>query len=397
VVAVLALTVTVGMATVGAQPDPRQMSGVPLPVGDLPSGTVTVRVIRGSLANPVASQTVEISGANGPKQAVTNESGRAEFAGLPAGARVRAVAVVAGERLESQEFAVPASGGVRLMLVAADPGGPRPVQPPPAAASAPPGEVVLSEETRFVFEAGEDGLSVFYILQIQNSAATPVQPPQPVVFQLPSDARGAALLEGSSPQATVAGREVKIAGPFAPGRTLVQVAYTMPYGDANLDIEQQLPLRLMHLAIVAQKIGDMRLASPQVTEQRDMPAQGNLYIAARGGPVAAGEVLRFSFSGMPHHATWPRTLALALAVAVLGGGAWSAMRAGSATAPYDVRRQELEATRDRLFDELTALEQDQQRQAVDPDRYAGRRRELIEALERVYAALDDDAVAVGRA
>jgi hypothetical protein len=62
-----------------------------------------------------------------------------------------------------------------------------------------------------------------------------------------------------------------------------------------------------------------------------------------------------------------------------------------------VRRQELEATRDRLFDELTALEQDQQRQAVDPDRYAGRRRELIEALERVYAALDDDAVAVGRA
>ena len=32
----------------GAQmPDPKQMSGVPLPTGDIPAGTVTVRVVRG--------------------------------------------------------------------------------------------------------------------------------------------------------------------------------------------------------------------------------------------------------------------------------------------------------------------------------------------------------------
>jgi len=171
----------------------------------------------------------------------------------------------------------------------------------------------------------------------------------------------------------------------------------MPYAGSNIDIEQKLPLRLMHLAVVAQKIGDLRLSSPQIAEQRDMPAQGNTYIAGRGGAVAADEVLRFSFSGVPHHSTWARTLALVLAVVVLAGGAWSAVRAGSATAPYDARRQELEATRDRLFDELAALEQGQRQQAIDPERYNDRRRELIAALELVYAALDDDAVAVGRA
>ena len=395
--AALLLLLLAAASPAGAQPDPRRMSGVPLPVSDLPVGTVTVRVIRGALTNPIASQTVEIVGGNAPLRAVTNESGRAEVTNLAVGSRVRAVAVVGGERLESQEFAVPASGGVRLMLVAADPSAGSPPPDPGQGSPAQPGEVVLGEESRFVFETGEDGLSVFYILQVQNDAAAPVQPGRPIEFELPSDARGATLLEGSSPQATVSGRQVKIAGPFAPGGTLVQVAYTMPYAGSNIDIEQKLPLRLLHLAVVAQKIGDLRLSSPQLAEQRDMPAQGNTYIAGRGGAVAADEVLRFSFSGVPHHSTWARTLALVLAVVVLAGGAWSAVRAGSATAPYDARRQELEATRDRLFDELAALEQGQRQQAIDPERYSDRRRELIAALELVYAALDDDAVAVGRA
>jgi hypothetical protein len=379
-------------------PDPRQMSGVPLPVADLPAGTVTVRVIRGSLANPVASQTVELVGAGSPSRGVTNDSGRAEFTGLAPGTRVRAVATVGGERVESQEFAVPPRGGIRLMLVAADRSDTSATSSDPAgspAAPAQPGSVVLGDESRFVFEVGEDGLSVFYILQIQNATAALVQPEKPIVFELPANAGRATLLEGSSPQAAVSGRELKVAGPFAPGRTLVQLAFTVPMRASNLEIEQKLPLTLMHVAVVTQKVGDMRFNSPQIAEQRDMPAQGNLYIAGRGGAVQAGEVLRFSFSGLPHHSTWPRNLALVLAALVLAGGVWSSLRGGSA-APLDARRQELETARDRLFEELTALELRHREHQIDPDHYAERRRELIIALERVYTALDDS-VAVGRA
>ena len=35
------------------QPDPRQMSGIPLPDAELNDGTVSVRVIRGQLSNNV--------------------------------------------------------------------------------------------------------------------------------------------------------------------------------------------------------------------------------------------------------------------------------------------------------------------------------------------------------
>ena len=50
----------------GGMPDPKQMSGRPLPVGDLPVGTVTVRVVRGSMTNVVANQAVELTGAGAP-------------------------------------------------------------------------------------------------------------------------------------------------------------------------------------------------------------------------------------------------------------------------------------------------------------------------------------------
>src|SRR6185369_6987136 len=82
-------------------PDPRQMSGVPLPVADLPTGTVTVRVVRGAMTNVIPGQLVELSGGPSPLSAKTNDSGRAEFSGLQPGTRVKAATTVNGERIES--------------------------------------------------------------------------------------------------------------------------------------------------------------------------------------------------------------------------------------------------------------------------------------------------------
>jgi hypothetical protein len=279
-----------------------------------------------------------------------------------------------------------------LMLVAAPAAAADAAAPPPAPAAAQRGSVVLGEESRFVFEIGDDGLNVFYVLQLLNQAATPVDPGGPIIFELPVVARSATVLEGSSPQASVNGRTLTVLGPFAPGATLVQAAYTLPFKGSRMVIEQKLPAKLMHVAVVAQKVGDMELSSPQLPEQRTMPARGNLYIAGRGGPVEAGQTLQFAFSGMPHVPTWPRDAALAMALLILGAGGWSAFRAPAETATRSVQRRELEGRRDRLFDELTALELRHREQAIDGDEYAARRRDLVTALEKVYVALDDEAV-----
>jgi hypothetical protein len=378
----------------GAQMDPRAVAGIPLPVSDVAAGTVVVRVIKGSLANNLPDQPVELSGAGATRTVKTDASGRAEFRGLPPGTRVSAVATVAGERLQSQEFAVPASGGTRLLLVATDPAAPAaPTAPATAgedsrAVPAQPGTVVLGDQSRFVFELGDGSLSVFNILQLVNSAAAPVMPPRPVVFELPTGATGATILKDSSPQATVAGKKISVAGPFAPGVTNIQFAYSMPYSRGSLTIEQRMPVPLGRVIVLAQKAGEMSLTSAQVSEQREMPAEGQMYVVGQGPAVGAGAPLSFAFANLPHSPLWPRSLAVAIAVAILAAGAWGSLRARTARTSGQER---LEKRRSQLFDQLTALEEQQRAGHVDAAVYASRRAELVAALERIYAEIDRQA------
>lgn len=388
------LAVPAAGQTAGPQmPDPRQMSGVPLPTGDLPVGTITVRLIRGSLSNPLPGQQVEIVG-DVQASSTTDESGRAEFPNLRPGSRIKATAIVNGERLESQEIQVPASGGVRVMLVATDPDAAKRSEEDRQLAQGPAqrGIVVLGDQSRFVFELGDEGLNVFNIVQILNTARVPVEPPAPVIFELPAAAEHAALLEGSSPLAVAAKGRVAVNGPFPPGVTLVQFAYTMPYTGGAMTIRQVVPAQMARVTVVAQKLGGMQLASSQLAQQREMTSEGQTYILGQGPAIAAGGTVEFSFSGLPHAPTWPRNLALALVVLILTGGALVSIR-GRAATPSTKDRQQLSASRDRLFNEVTELEESHRAGRLDPRAYASRRSQLIASLARVYAALDEDAAA----
>ncbi len=374
----------------GAQmPDPKQISGVPLPVADIPVGTVTVRVIRGQLANILPDQTVELTGAGAPQTATTDQAGRATFSGLPPGSRVKASVSVGGERIESQEFAVPAAGGTRLMLVATDAATEQKAAADRKLAQGPAvsGVVVLGEQSRFVLEIGEDALNVFNILQIVNTAKRPVQTDGPIVFRLPKDAVGAGMLEGSTPNAVAAGGKVTVSGPFAPGNTVVQFAYSIPLGSEEITVAQTMPAQLQQLAVVAQKLGGMQMTSPQLTAKREMSADGQTFIVGQGGGVRAGDTISLTLTGLPHRPSWPKNLALTLAAIVLAGGAWSATRGGKGP-DEDARRRQLHGNRDKLFSELASLEAERRRGAIDAPGYASRRADLVTELEGLYAQLE---------
>lgn len=374
-------------------PDPRQMSGVPLPTGEIPAGTVTVRVIRGSLTNIVPSHPVELVGqvqATGK----TNDQGRAEFSGLTIGSTVKAVTVVDGERIESQEFRLPPNAGVRIMLVATDPAAAQKTAEDQKLAAGPArtGVVVLGEQSRLVIELGDGGLNVFNIFEVQNTARVPVQPAVPIVFAIPAGGTHLSVLEGSSPLAVAAGNQVNVNGPFPPGVSLVQFAYTVPYSGGSVSFTQRLPAALARLSVAAQKVGTMTMTSPQLAQQRDMAAEGQTYMVGQGPPLAAGSDVTISFAGLPYAPTWPRNVALALAVIVLLAGTLAAIQ-GRRGRGVAVERQRLEAERERLFGQLTALEEANRAGASDPAFYSVRRRELVVALERIYAALDEEVAA----
>jgi len=399
-------TLLLALAALGAaaalaaaqMPDVSQMSGVPLPASDLPNGTISVRVVRGDLSNNVAGHPVELHGGGRTWQAKTDDNGRAQFANLPSGTMVHAVTEVDGQRLESQEVAVPAQGGFRIILVAtagaaqsgsgaagaagqAQGGAPSQASPPAS------GEVTLGGQSRFVVEVADEALDVYALLEIANPETSPVQPREPVVFPLPDDAQGATVLEGSSPQATVEGRTVKVTGPFAPGRTPVQFAYRLPYGGSRAQVRQPLPLALGQTTVIVSRVGDVRFTSPQVQTHREMPGEGHQFLMGTGPGLPAGSVLAIDLTGLPHHSRVPRYTALALAALIVVFGVWLAVSDGAAARQAD--RDRLEGRREALLGELVQLEERHRAGRGDPARYEARRRDLLAQLEQIYARLDE--------
>lgn len=380
----------IGRPAAAQMPDLAQMSGTPLPSGDLPAGTVSVRVVRGDLTNNVAGQPVELHGGAGDRRATTDESGRATFAGLPAGARVHVLAVVDGQRLESQNFDVPAEGGVKVMLVAGATAGAAASSAPAAAATAAaePGTVVIGGQSRIAVELSDEGVDVYLLFDIANAKATPVTT-APIAFDVPAGAESLTVLEGSSPQVEVQGRRFVASGPFAPGITTLQMAYRLEHSADSLAISQKIPLEMSTVSLLARKFGGMQFRSPQAGAQREVTMQdGSPYYLATGQALTAGGTIDIELEGLPYHSRVPRFVALGLAVFILGAGAWLA--ANGPDARLVEARHKLEQKRDALLGHLVDVEQQRRTGQGDAARLAARREDLMAQLERVYAQLDHE-------
>ena len=372
-------------AGAAAQPDPRQMSGIPLPDAELNDGTVSVRVIRGQLSNNVSGQLVELRHGDVVEEATTDAAGRATFVTLNPGQQVQAATDLDGVRIESLPFAAPGRGGVRLMLVGADPD--RPVEP------APPGLVTFGGESFIQVEIVEESVEVYYVLDVQNPAQVAVEPATPVRIELPSGAQGVTVLAGSSPRTAADGGTVELSGPFDPGVTPLRIAYILPYTGDRLVIEQALPIDWESVLLSVEKLGAVDYASSQVNRRVEVPSEtrdGTDYLLGSGPRVAAGTPFTLELAGLPHHSRMPSNIALAVALAILGFGGWGAA-ATPGTAGADKGRERLLARREGLYADLVKVERQHRDGKIGPTKHRSRRAELFRALERVYQRLEEDA------
>jgi hypothetical protein len=365
-----------------AMPDAKEMSGIPRPVEDLPNGAVSVRLIRGSLANNIVNHEVKLLAGGKEFTVKTDDTGRAQFDEIPPGSTVKTVADVDGEHLESREFPAPTRGGIRLMLVATD-------TSKPAASANPPvsGTVTIGSQSRLVVQPNDENVEFYYLLDVSNTNTNPVIPTTPFVISLPKSASGTTIMEGSSPLAKVKGTSIVVDGPIPSGHTFVQAAFLLSGEGGTIDIAQKFPATIEQLSVVVKKVGETTLSSPQIKDVREMPADNDVFIAGQGGELKAGQPLLLTISGFPHHSSAPRTITLVLAVAIAAIGFWAASRPiddGAAAAA----RKRLIARREKLFADLVRLEHDRRNGRVDDRRYAARREELVSALEQVYSALD---------
>jgi hypothetical protein len=368
-------------------PDPSAIAGTPLPAPELPAGTITVRVVRERMGNNVAGQDVTLTIGQGKRTIKTDAQGRAQFDGLAPGTQAQATATVDGEPLTSQQFVMPDRGGIRIALIAGIAAA-KAAETAAAAAAAkePPrkGVVEIGPESRIILEYQDDNLTVFYLLEVVNNARTPIDIGGPLLIRLPRGAAGASVMQGSSPNVVAGGDMLTITGPFPPGKTLAQIGFSLPQAQESLTIAQTWPVAVAQVFVGVEKIGDMKIASPQLTDVRDMTAEGQPFIMATGPRLNAGDTLVLNLSGLPAHSLLPRNTALAAAALMFVLGAWFAWSPAKAHAARDAK---LNARRDTLMNEIVGLER-RRRQKPLSDADEARLQRATTELEKVIAELD---------
>ena len=373
-------------------PDPSAMAGTPLPAPELPDRTVTIRVVRERMGNNIPGQVVTLKVGGETRTAKTDEQGRAQFDGLAAGTPVQATTTVDGETLTSQEFPVPAKGGVRVALISGiAAAAAKEKSEAEAAAKMParPGVVEIGPESRIIIEYQDDNLTVFYLLEVINNARTPIDTGGPLLIRLPTGAAGAAVMQGSSTHASVNGDMLTITGPFPPGKTVAQVGFSLPQAGASYELRQTWPVALAQVFVGMEKIGNMQIASPQLSDVREMSSEGEPFVMATGPRLNAGDTLVLQLTGLPAHSLTQRNVALIATVVIFAIGAWFALSPGKAHAAQDAK---LVARREKLMDEVVALERKRQGRPLSDADEARLQRATAE-LERVIAELDRGAAA----
>jgi len=166
------------VAVTSAQP--AAAIGKPLPDSTMPSGSISVRVVAGAPSSPVIGTDVTLIVNGQPRTARTDSSGRAAFAGLPVGASVQAKALDAeSKETVSETFAVPAAGGVRVMLTT-KPFASAMTMPPAAGGAGAPDARQMSGQPRPDREVAAGTYLVrltYNNLQIKDGKSTDAEPP----------------------------------------------------------------------------------------------------------------------------------------------------------------------------------------------------------------------------
>jgi hypothetical protein len=206
----------------------------------------------------------------------------------------------------------------------------------------------------------------------------------PLRFELPAEAAGAQIREGSTKAAAVDGTTVTVSGPFAPGTTVLQLEYTYRFTKNSHTINQAFPVPLQRAIVGVEKVGSVQLASPQFASVTELPTESGVYLLGQGGALQPGTPLTFTLSNLPVHSNtaWYVVLGLSFLVATIG--VWLAINPASSAA---ASRKALVNRRDNLLGELAQLET-KRREGTISDRAERRRVRILSELEHIYAELD---------
>jgi hypothetical protein len=354
--------------------------GVARPDKAIPPGTLIVHV-QDENGAPKADVPVVLGHARQGEDTVrelkgkTDANGDAKFDGLDAKPNSGYLTEAIGEngiRFPSKPFRLVENMGSRVILEARHVSQDRRV-------------LQIGRGSHFVFEIVDDAVQAMEVWRLSNLGTAPVDIPGGVHIPLPSRAVQIQLAPNAPPNLSIAGHDVVWKGPIPVGDTEIHVGFALAYKGLRLEIEQPAPLEVTEVNVITERIPGLTVESDEIrfAEPETQDIQGRAIQLFRGPGVAAGGTIRFRLVGLPHaDVTWRLVAATAAVLLLVGFIGWALVgKSGTSS------REALEKERERLLDELVALDA-ATAGGKSGGKQARKRADLVAELTRVYRELD---------
>jgi hypothetical protein len=297
-------------------PDHKGAMSAPLFVEDLPVGSVSVRIARPSMTEPIVGADVVGSWTTKDGKAKsatvkTGADGRAIFAGVPVSSTFGAKATIEGKELATAQFAVPAQGGTRLLMIIgaqADEAMSEMAKGVHAGALGKTSDLSvlrISSDSRMMVELREDAIGIMQNLLVENTSDKVFDPGQRGLFIPLSDGfAGAEKLPGGAELEIKEGAGVflhTLVPPTQAPAVQVRVGYVLATHETpEFDIVQPMPFGLQGGLILVPNEFSIELSAPGL---RALPParddDGNVMRMYDLDAVAPGQALRMTVRGLP--------------------------------------------------------------------------------------------------
>jgi hypothetical protein len=374
--------------------------GQPLRVGDLPVGAVTVKVVGKEISDKrvgVAVAVVPVEGGATAAKIVqyTGADGRARFSGLTPGKGYRVIVGAKGAERRSSAFAIPKSGGIKLLMSiggapkGAHGTGPKATSRPTSkatgkagGAAAKPRTATTTDRSKLSLGGGthlrgqinKGLLSFMQVYELVNGGQAAIDPgPEGIVFPAPERALAVGVGGGSKGLAKVTKdrRGVRVVGLLKPGKTKLHVTFRLATDGPRLDYRQRLGLALGFSLVAIMNNNDLSMVGPGY-QRHEMRGETKVFLFK---PVKAGGNLEFTLGDIPYHDPTMRNVTLGAAVLLM---LWALVSSIGARA----RREARQRKRDDLLVRLVELAERKEKGGVKG--YAQQREKLLAQLRPIW-------------
>jgi hypothetical protein len=238
---------------------------------------------------------------------------------------------------------------------------------------------------------------------VANLGGSPIDVgPEGLLLPLPQGFRSASIPEESGMMfSLVPGKGLLRKGAVPPGQLTGVVQFALGADGGRVMFDMPAPIGMFQSQVAIVKAPGMvtnpsagALAAPELRRAED----GREYYILSGFTVPPGESLRFEIAGLPTPAKWQgwvKALAGAVAILLVGLAVAVAVRqprvvaAPRDPAAIEKAKRDLGARREKLYDELVALERARAAQRIEEGAFSAHRKTIMAKLVLVHRQLDD--------